>query len=73
MEIVEATERGFVVSLTGEDLSILQNALNEICNGPAAIDDWEFQTRVGVERDEATALLHDMIRSLQPYRTTGDA
>ena len=38
------------------DLFILNNALNEICNG-VHLDDWDFETRMGVERHEAKALL----------------
>lgn len=40
-----------------EELVVLNNALNEILNGPAAIEAWEFQTRTGVERSHAEALL----------------
>jgi len=34
----------------------LNNALNEILRGREAIEDWEFQTRVGVSRNEAKDL-----------------
>lgn len=40
-----------------EELVLLSNALNEILNGPAAIEAWEFQTRTGLERSQAEALL----------------
>ena len=40
-----------------DELLILNNALNEVLNGPAAIGDWEFHTRMGVTRSEATQLL----------------
>lgn len=59
MDIVETNERAVVVSLTVEELQILSNALNEISNGPEAIDDWEFETRVGVGRDRTKALLEE--------------
>ena len=39
------------------DLLIMNNALNEICNGPDAIEEWEFSTRMGVERGEVLSLL----------------
>jgi len=43
--------------LTPDELGVCQSALNEVLHGPEAIEDWEFQTRMGVERDEAIALL----------------
>ena len=45
------------MELTFEELVLVNNALNEILNGPCAIDDWEFQLRTGVEREAAMALL----------------
>jgi hypothetical protein len=45
------------IALSNEDLLLIQNALNEILNGPEAIEDWEFETRVGFKRAEATLLL----------------
>lgn len=44
------------MDLTFDELVLLSNALNEILNGPGAIDDWEFQTRTGVEREAAIEL-----------------
>lgn len=45
------------MDLTFDELLLFSNALNEILNGPGAIDDREFQTRTGVEREAALALL----------------
>ena len=46
--------------LSFDDLMIINNALNEVCNG---IDlGSEFQTRIGVERSEALALLNRVNR-----------
>jgi hypothetical protein len=45
------------VELTKDELVAVANALNEVCHGPSAIEDWEFHTRMGVDRDEAKALL----------------
>ena len=50
------TPRPRTVELTDAELVILNNALNEVCNG-VDIEDAEFQTRLGVTRDEARALL----------------
>ncbi len=45
------------VNLSREELLLINNALNEILNGPEAIEDWEFETRVGCPRSQALALL----------------
>jgi hypothetical protein len=46
-------------SITG----VLANAIYEVCNGQAAIEDWEFGTRIGASGQEAETLLgalHDV-------------
>ena len=45
------------LQLTGGELLAIRNALNEICHGPDAIEDWEFEARMGVTREEAKNLL----------------
>ncbi len=44
------------VQLSKDDIILLMQALNEICNGPDAIEHWEFTTRMGATRDEAMML-----------------
>jgi hypothetical protein len=44
------------VELTDAELVTVNNALNEVCNG-VHIGDAEFETRLGVTREEARALL----------------
>ena len=53
-------------SFTQDDILLISNALNEILNGPDAIDELEFQTRLGVDRDVA-ADLHDRVKRV--YRS----
>ena len=48
------------VELTRDKLYTLNNALNEVCHGPSAIEGWEFQTRMSVECSEAEALLDEI-------------
>jgi hypothetical protein len=43
--------------LTGDELLLIKNALNEVLNGPDALEEWEFQTRMGCARDAAVTLL----------------
>ena len=47
-----------------EELEILNNCLNELCNG-VWIEDWEFQTRIGWNRQEVKQLL-DKINAQLP-------
>ena len=54
MQVIERKSGEMLVRLTKSDLLILNNALNEVCNG---IDIPEFQTRIGVTQSEAAALL----------------
>src|SRR5437879_6345730 len=49
MEVLERHSGELLVRLTKTDLLILNNAVNEVCNG---IDIPEFQTRIGVRRSE---------------------
>jgi hypothetical protein len=46
---------GMLVELTNDELRIINNALNEVCNG---IDlEGEFDTRMGCDIEEARAVL----------------
>ena len=46
MLILKADADGVEVRLTGDELHMLNNALNEVCNGVRELsDDGEFQTR----------------------------
>ncbi|MBA4163341.1 MAG: hypothetical protein C0510_01710 [Erythrobacter sp.] len=42
--------------LSRADLYVIKNALNEICNG-VHLDEWDFETRMGVDRETVRALL----------------
>ena len=56
------------VELTANDLLLINNALNEVCNG-IHLDDHEFATRLGASRDETMALLHRISKLLTPDTT----
>jgi hypothetical protein len=58
--VVEHDADGATLSLSREELGTLSSALNEILHGPTAIEDWEFQTRIGVGREAATRLVHEI-------------
>jgi hypothetical protein len=51
------------IDFSTDELVMLNNCLNEICNG-VHIGDWEFQTRVGWPRSEIQVLLDKIHASL---------
>jgi hypothetical protein len=56
------------VELTRDELIWINNALNEVLNGPDAIDEWEFLTRMGGSRDEISSLLSRLHEEVQSNR-----
>jgi hypothetical protein len=53
-----------VPAFTHDELLVINNALNEVCNG-ISFDDDEFQTRIGQSRDKALAVLKKVAKSLE--------
>jgi hypothetical protein len=47
---------GRSVDLNRDELLWINNALAEVLGGPEAIEEWEFHTRIGGDRDEVRAL-----------------
>ncbi len=47
------------VRLSKHELSLINNALNEVCNG-VDIEDAEFATRLGAEREEMRNILKNI-------------
>jgi hypothetical protein len=56
MEVVELSIESITLRLSPDEVIMLSNALNEICNGIAIS---EFQTRIGYTREEVEALLKE--------------
>jgi hypothetical protein len=54
--VLHRTEGAADVRLSNDELIMLNNALNEVCNG-VHIADTEFQTRLGSDRGALRALL----------------
>lgn len=52
-----ASADGKLVELSIDDLVLINNALNEILNGPGAIEPRQFQTRTGAAVAQAENLL----------------
>ncbi|MEV0582656.1 hypothetical protein [Nonomuraea sp. NPDC050310] len=55
------------VDLSPDDALAINNALNEVCNG-IHLDEWDFHTRMGVERDHARAVLRVINDSLNQMK-----
>jgi hypothetical protein len=45
-------------ALSREDLRVLHQGLNEVLHGPEAIEEWEFETRMGTSRTAAIDLMN---------------
>ena len=52
------------LNFTREELVLLNNALNEVCNGLSFADD-EFQTRIGYSREFALKVLGKVAKALE--------
>ncbi len=53
MDVIRSEKGRATISLSEQEAITLVNAINE---AREAVEDWEFQTRVGVEPEEADAL-----------------
>lgn len=57
MQLIAVDSDEIVTKLTRDELGVINNALNEICNG---IDVEEFETRIGATREEVGSLLKQL-------------
>ncbi|GBE24030.1 hypothetical protein BMS3Bbin02_00295 [bacterium BMS3Bbin02] len=58
------------LELTGDQLAAFSNGLNEALN---AVEDWEFRTRLGVDRDAARGWLSELRVLERQVEQCGDA
>ena len=65
MELIDANGETLDVQVSREELTTLGNALNEVIGGARPIEEWDFQTLIGVSRDEAKVVLGSLSRLLQ--------
>ena len=59
MEQMSIDTRGVTIRLNRTELSLVNNALNEVANG-IEIDDSEFRTRLGESRADVRQLLAEV-------------
>ena len=52
-------DESITISLSLDEIVILNNSLNEVCNG-VEFEDGEFQTRIGYPRQRVRELLRKM-------------
>ena len=64
MLILNKTAKFADVRLSEHELSLINNALNEVCNG-VHIEEPEFRTRLGATLEEARNLLMNVSRLLK--------
>lgn len=57
MKVLNSTAEQFQISVSEDELMILNNALNEVCNG---IDLIGFTSRIGADRERVAALLEEI-------------
>ncbi len=57
MEIINTAAERSQIELGRDELLILNSALNEVCNGIAL---FEFETRIGADRERVAALLKEV-------------
>ena len=58
MKIKDFGRTSVNVELSSDELLLVNNALNEVCNGVSELsNENEFATRLGVSRDDARVLL----------------
>jgi len=58
MNAIKISKDKIILELTKEELGVLSNALNEVCNG---IEVWEFDTRMGIKIEGAQKMLDFLI------------
>jgi len=67
--IVHEIHSGAVtVTFTREELELLGNALNEVAH---ALQDWEYSTRIGAQREEAKQLLKVILSAREEMDRSG--
>lgn len=59
MEVINAAAERSQVAIDRDELLIVNAALNEVCNGIAM---FEFETRIGADRERVAALLKEIGR-----------
>lgn len=57
MDAIKINKDKITLELSKDELGVLSNALNEVCNG---IEVWEFDTRIGMSIEKARNILESL-------------
>jgi hypothetical protein len=57
VRIVQKSDESIVIEFSLSEVALVSNSLNEVCNGPHAVEEWEFGSRLAASRVHAQALL----------------
>lgn len=68
MKVIKCTNDAIDLQLSKRELVMLNNSLNEVCNG---IDIFEFDTRIGASLEEVNKLLQALGRLLDQLECGG--
>jgi hypothetical protein len=70
MDVIDSSAERSHISVTREELLIVNNALNEVCNG---IEVFEFETRIGESPERVAALLNEIGALLDRMHAPGES
>ena len=65
MAEIKSTEQGAILTLSADELLIVNNALAAVCHGVRVTED-DFPTLIGASREEGRALLRQLGQALEP-------
>lgn len=57
MNAIKISEDKIILEISKDELKVLSNALNEVCN---SIEEWEFETRMGIYIEDAKIILESL-------------
>lgn len=57
MKVIDTTNEISLIGISRDELLIVNAALNEVCNG---IEVFDFETRIGADRERVAALLKEV-------------
>lgn len=64
MKVLNKTDVNYVLEFNGSELDLVIAGLRETLE---ALEDWEFETRVGAPRSEMRRLLEEVLRIASPW------
>jgi hypothetical protein len=67
MKVLSIGQDSTSIELTKREARLVKNALNEVCNGLGLQD---FQTRLGIDRNDARLVLKDFVALVREMSQT---